>query len=141
MGEVFDPSTPAGGRALGRLADELIIWMTTVSPAGQPQPAPVWFWWDGSQVLVYSGTGGVRLRNLAVNPQVALHLDGNGTGGDVVIIEGEARHDPQAPPAHQHPEYVAKYRQRMRRNGWTPERFAELYPAAIRVRLRRVRYW
>ncbi len=127
-------------RAQARLRDELIIWMTTVRPDGRPQTSPVWFLADGPEVLVYSAATS-RIANVEANPAVALNLDGNGMGGDIVTIEGTARLVPTEPAAHANERYVTKYRQAMERNGWTPERFSELYPVAIRIALDRGRAW
>ena len=124
-----------------RLEDEVVIWMTTVNAKGQPQTSVVWYWWDGSDFLIYSLDPSSRVRNLTNNPHVSLNLDGNGRGGDEVTIEGLASIDPEAPTAAEMGEYVAKYRHRMDR-GWDgPEGFASKYPTAIRVRPTGVREW
>lgn len=127
-------------RAWQRLIDEPIIWMTTVTAAGQPQTSPVWFLLDGDEVLVYSARSR-RLTNIAANPRVALNLDGNGRGGDIVTVEGTARLVRDEPPASTNPAYVAKYVAFMARNGWTPAQFSDLYPVAVRIRLDRGRAW
>lgn len=127
------------GRAAQRLDDELILWMTTVTPKGQPQTSPVWFLWDGEEFLVYSLDRTARVRNIEQNPRVSVNLDGNGMGGDIVTIEATAVIDRSLPPASAVPEYVTKYTERMERNQWTPERFSELYPVPIRIRPTRVR--
>ena len=44
---MFDQSTEFGQRVARRLAEERIIWLTTVDQHDVPQPRPVWFWWDG----------------------------------------------------------------------------------------------
>ncbi len=124
-----------------RLDDEVVIWMTTVNPTGQPQTSLVWYWWDGSEFLIYSLDPTARVRNVAQNPRVALNFDGNGRGGDVVTIEGKAVIDTDAPTAAEMPEYVAKYRHRMDRGWGGPEEFAEKYPTAIRVTPTKVRAW
>ena len=136
---LIDRNTPAGGRALARLDDEIIIWLTTVTPGGQPQASPVWFWWDGEEFLVYS-LPSPRVRNIEHNPKVALNLDGNGEGGDIVTIEGVARIDETAPPAHENPEYVAKYQRKLDQHGWTPEWFASRYSVPLRIEPTRARY-
>ncbi len=128
-------------RAAERLATDLIAWLTTVSPSGAPQTSPVWFLWDGDEFLIYSLDDTARTRNIATNPHVALNLDGNGLGGDIVTLEGRASVDPDAPTAAAVPAYVAKYRERMDANGWSPEKFAADYPVAIRVRPTRARAW
>ncbi len=48
---MLDTTTEAGARAESRLREEMIIWLTTVRSDGQPQSVPVWFLWDGEQVL------------------------------------------------------------------------------------------
>ena len=127
-------------RARRRLDSELIAWMTTVHPDGRPQTSPVWFLVERDEVLVYSADT-VRVRNIGANPAVAMNLDGNGRGGDIVTWEGSARVVPGEPPASANEAYVTKYQAAMERNGWSPERFSELYPIAIRVRFERGRAW
>lgn len=105
----LDPGTAFGKRVEQRLRDEPLIWLTTVGANGTPQPSPVWFAWDGAQVLVYSEPGKPKLRNIERNPRVALHFDGDGQGGNVIVIQGEARIAPEVPPATDVPEYVRKY--------------------------------
>lgn len=109
-----------------------MAWLVTVSPAGAPQPVPVWFLWDGEGILIYSQPGRAKLRNIERNPRVALNLDGDGRGGDIVVLTGEARVSDD-PPADQVPEYVAKYRERIEQLGWTPESFAADYSVPLRV--------
>jgi PPOX class probable F420-dependent enzyme len=128
-------------RADQRLDEEPIIWLTTVRPSGQPQTSAVWFLRDGDEFLIYSLPDTARVENISANPLVSLNLDGNGRGGDIVTIEGVARLDPEAPPAHEVAAYVGKYRSHMERNGWTPEVFAAKYPVAIKITARRVRAW
>ncbi len=131
-----DPSTPFGERVARRLRDERVIWLTTVDAKGTPQPAPVWFWWDEATAtfLVYSRGDAKRQGHISRNPRVALNLDGNGKGGDIIVITGEARLSPDDPPSYQMPVYLEKYRESITRSFGTPEHFAELYPVALRIR-------
>ena len=41
-----------------RLGATDLIWLTTVTPEGEPQPSLVWFWWDGDTFLIYSQADG-----------------------------------------------------------------------------------
>src|ERR1700737_3057930 len=86
-----DPSTLFGERVARRLRDERLIWLTTVDAKGTPQPTPVWFLWDEatSTILVYSRADAKRLAHISQNPRVAFNLDGNGKGGDIIVITGE----------------------------------------------------
>ena len=105
---VIDESTEFGQRAARRLREEKLAWLTTVSANGTPQPIPVWFLWDGDRsILLYSRPDTPKLRHVAANPRVTLNLDGNGRGGDIVVVHGEA-HVATDPPANRVPAYVEK---------------------------------
>ena len=131
-----DSSTPFGERVARRLRDERLIWFTTVDAKGMPQPTPVWFLWDetNSTMLIYSRADAKRLVHLQQNPRVALNFDGNGTGGDIIVITGEARVSTDDPPADRLPIYAEKYRDFIARRYETPEKFASIYPVALRIR-------
>jgi PPOX class probable F420-dependent enzyme len=136
---VIDPSTPFGQRVTRRLRDDVVIWLTTVGSDLTPQPNPVWFVWDGQSLLTYNRTDAARVTHVRDRPRVSLSFDGDGKGGDIVVITGTARLAPDEPPPHQVPDYVAKYRERMIRVSGTLERFSERYPVPIRVFPTRVR--
>lgn len=136
----FDRSTAYGQRVEQRLQDEQVIWLTTVTPGGQPLPVPIWFLWDGQEeVLIYSRPNTPKLRNIANHPKVALNFNSDDTGGNIIQFDGEARLDPDAPLATGVEPYIEKYRIGIGRLGTTPEGFAADYSAAIRVRLSKVR--
>ena len=63
-----------------------MLWLTTTDSQSVPQPRPVWFLWDGDEILLYS-LESPRARNIADHPRVSLNLDGNGLGGDIVITD------------------------------------------------------
>jgi len=136
---LLDTSTEFGRRAERRLREERLAWLTTVDRAGTPQPILVWFLWDGADsVLVYSRPDTPKLRSIASNQRVSLHLDGDGVGGDMVVATGEAAVSDD-PPAHEVPEYVEKYAARLENNRWTAEEFAAMYSVPIRIRVKRIR--
>jgi PPOX class probable F420-dependent enzyme len=124
-----------------RLERELIVWLTTVRADGQPQSVPVWFVWDGGAFLVYSQRDKPKLRNIASNPMVSLHLRGTETGGEIVVVEGAADRDAGVPAAAAVQPYVDKYRSEMAENGWSPEQFAADYSEPIRIVPSVVRTW
>ena len=129
-----------GGQVSRRLESERIGWLTTVAADGTPQTSPVWFTWDGGEFLVYSKPS-ARVRNLGARPRVSLNLDGNGLGGEVVVVEGTGRIDEMAPSAADNPDYLAKYKPVMDDNGWTPAWFAGRYSVPIRIAPTKFRYW
>jgi len=135
-----DTSTEFGARVQRRLRDEPIAWLTLVDPAGTPQPAPIWFLWDGESALIYSDKKAKRLAHLQKNPHVSLNLDGNGHGGDIVVLTGEVTEDPTAPAPQDNEPYLAKYGSRIANGGWkTPEVFAETFGVPLRFTPTRVR--
>ena len=68
---------------------------------------------------------------------MALHLNDNGTGGDVVVVSGRAQQSDD-PSADQMPAYVEKYLGLIEGNTWTPASFAADYSVPIRVSPTRV---
>ncbi len=138
---LIDPAKPGGARALDRLEHEAIIWLTTVTPDGQPQSSPIWFVWRDDEIVVYSLAVTPRVTNIAANPRVALNLNSTPDGDEVLSIDGEARIDRDARPSKDDAEYIAKYRSLLDSYGWTPERLSAGYPLAIRIRPLRARYF
>lgn len=122
-----------------KLANELVVWLTTVRHDGQPQTSPVWFAWDDGSFLIYSRAGQQKVRNILGNPRVALALEQDGTGSDVATLEGRALIDEEAPPADEVGAYVAKYGPRMEAISGSEEAFAKDYRVAIRVEVTRRR--
>jgi PPOX class probable F420-dependent enzyme len=138
---VLDPAKQGHAQAERRLRSEPIVWLTTVRADGQAQASPVWFLWDGETFLLYSQPEAQKIRNLAAHPKVALHLDDDGSGGDVVTVEGTATVEPDTPRADRVDGYLAKYRTAIEALGYEPGPFARTYSLAIRVRPTRVRVW
>lgn len=135
---MIDESGEFGARVARHLREEVVVWMTTVSPAGAPVPRPVWFVWDGREsVLMYSEPK-ARIRNIEANPRVTLNFGGDGGGGDIVVLSGEASVDRDAPAAGEQPEYLAKYSEHIARIGMTPDSFSGRYSVPVRIAIRRV---
>lgn len=127
----LNPGSEYGQRVQRRLRDEQVAWLTTVDGAGTPRSVPVWFHWDDEAILIYSQPGQLKLRNIERNPRVNLHLNGDAHGGDIVVLIGEARVAPNAPPATSHPAYLEKYRDGITQIGLNPESFAASYSVPI----------
>lgn len=131
---VFDSGSESDLHALERLEADMVGWLTTVTPDGQPQTFPIWFLWEDGEALVYSDRRAKRNANIAVNPRVSLHLNDNGRGGDVVVVEGEARVDGATPPPDRNPAYLAKYGAWINDYLSSPEEMATIYNVPLRIR-------
>lgn len=136
---MIDRSTEFGARVARHLREEIVVWLTTVTPRGSPLPSPVWFLWDGAESIVMYSMPGARVRNIESNSRVALNFAGDGRGGDIVVLSGEAAIDRDAPPADRAGEYRAKYDGHISRIGLTPETFAQRYSVPVRIHLARLR--
>ncbi|GAA1871036.1 TIGR03667 family PPOX class F420-dependent oxidoreductase [Pseudonocardia ailaonensis] len=135
-------STPtlAPGQAQ-RLADETIAWLTTVNAEGAPAPTPVWFLWTGAEFLVFSKPRTAKLAGIGRNPLVALHLNSDAHGGDVLVVTGTARVDEAGVSEQEWGSYAEKYGRGFRSLGVTPEAFADDYSVLLRITPERVRGW
>jgi PPOX class probable F420-dependent enzyme len=117
-----------------RLRGNLITWLTTVRPDGQPVTVPVWFLLrDDESVLVYSQPNTLKLRNVQQNPRVALGLDVTDLGRDIIRLDGTAQHVEDVPLADQNQEYVTKYIERIGALFGTADKFAELFSASVLI--------
>jgi len=130
---MLDLARPRHAQIDGRLRAEPIIWLSTVQPDGRPHLVPVWFWWDGATVLIFSKPGSQKVRNLRHSSHVVLALDTADEGEDVVLFEGRAELLEDNVVQATLPAYAAKYAALFARTGSTPERMAREYSQAIRV--------
>ncbi len=129
----LDPTTEFGARVAAHLADDQVVWLTTVRADGRPEPSPVWFLWDAGAVLIYSQENTLKLRNIAARPNVSLNFNATEHGGDVVVITGHAEILPDAPRAFDVPAYITKYTGGIESISMTPQSFGDGYPVTIRV--------
>jgi PPOX class probable F420-dependent enzyme len=132
---MIDESTEFGARVARHLREEIVVWMTTVTPAGSPVPRPVWFIWDGAESVVMYSQPRARIRNLETNPRVTLNFAGDGDGGDIVVLSGSAAVDRDVPSADRNAEYLSKYDEHIARIDMTPETFAREYSVPVHIKL------
>jgi PPOX class probable F420-dependent enzyme len=88
-------------------------------------------------VSMYSQPG-ARVRNVLANPKVTLNFDGDGRGGDIVVLSGTARIEAGAPSADANPAWLAKYTGQIEQFGMTPASYAARFSVPLRIRLTRV---
>jgi len=133
---MIDFTTKLGSHAAKRLQNEHIIWLATTSADGTPQPNPVWFYWDGERILVYSQPTSHKLTNIRRNPRVSLNFRANDEGGDIIVLTGDASIDEK--PKHDS-RFIEKYRESIPKIGHTPETLAASYSVLIRILPSKVR--
>lgn len=129
----MDTTTLAGARVRRFLEQEPVVWLSTVRPDGAPHLVPIWFWWDGEAVLVFSKPDAQKVRNLRNQPRVMLALGDADDDFDVGLIEGRAEllatpTTEVLPPAH-----LAKYRDQLAAIGLGSDEYATTYSQVIRI--------
>ena len=127
---MIDFTTKLGVSAAKRLQAEQVIWLTTTSLNGTPQPNPVWFYWDGERILIYSQPASVKLGNIRRNPKVSLNFNSDEEGGSIIVLTGVASLDEH--PKHDS-RYIEKYREAIPKIGHTAESLAAAYSVQIRI--------
>ena len=129
-----DASAACRPAAEAALRDDPVVWLSSVQPDGRPHLVPVWFHWDGEQIVAFSKPQARKVDNLRDDPRVMLAVGTPGPNFEVELIEATAEL-PDAPAAEVMPEgFGAKYRELLRRANLTVHRFAEVYSQPIVLR-------
>ncbi|MFL5777301.1 MAG: pyridoxamine 5'-phosphate oxidase family protein [Chloroflexota bacterium] len=110
-----------------------IVWLSTVRPDGTPQVIPVWYWWDGEALVIFSKPHAQKVRNIRSNPAVALALGEPDDDFDVALVEARAELL-DTPTAAVLPEpFLEKYANRMAAVGLDRATFAATYSQVVVV--------
>ena len=81
--------------AVEQLQQAKNYWFSTTRPDGRPHAMPAWAVWLDDAVYFDGSPETRRMRNLALNPAISVHLE---SGDKVVILEGEAHQaEPPSP--------------------------------------------
>ena len=113
-----------------RLESDHHAWLTTVAKSGQPVPRLVWFYSDGTDVIVYSMPNAAKIRHIDAHPRVSLNLDSDGNGAGMILVVGSAVVDEVGVDPRKDGPFWAKYSKDAERLG-----LSEAY-AAYSTRLR-----
>jgi PPOX class probable F420-dependent enzyme len=92
-----------------RLTGDSYGWLTTVAKSGQPVPKLVWFYFDGTDVVVYTEPNSAKVRHIRSHPRVSLNLDSDGHGGGIIVVGGTAAVDSDDADPRDDTPYWAKY--------------------------------
>jgi len=65
------------------------VWMD-----GSPRVIPIWFHWNGTEIVMATPPKAPKLRALARNPRVSLTIDDNVFPHKVLLVRGTARLEP-----------------------------------------------
>ncbi len=127
--------------AVDRNRTAAAVWMASVRPDGSPHLIPLWFVWDGDDLIVLSKPNAQKVRNLRSNPRVVLALGSVTNGMDVDLIEGFGEILDAPSSAVVSGAAFARYAGLMARLGLTLDVFFATYSQPIRIRLIRRLNW
>jgi hypothetical protein len=65
-----------------------------IATDGTPRVIPIWFHWNGTEIVMASPPKAPKVKALAKNPRVAITIDGNTFPHKVLLIRGNARQEP-----------------------------------------------
>ncbi len=137
----MDGTNRSASRIRRFLEREPVVWLSTVRPDGGPHLVPIWFWWDGDSLLVFSKPNAQKVRNLRDRASVMLALGDAEDDFDVGMLEGRAelldRPTRDVMPA----AHVAKYASQLGALGLSAEAYAATYSQVIRIRPVRFLPW
>ncbi|MET0701104.1 MAG: TIGR03667 family PPOX class F420-dependent oxidoreductase [Mycobacterium sp.] len=92
-----------------RLTDSQYGWLTTVAKSGQPVPKLIWFYFDGTDIVIYTMPTAAKVGHIERHPQVSVNLDSDGNGGGIVVIGGVATIDATGVDPREDGPYWAKF--------------------------------
>ena len=120
-----------------RLSSDHYGWLTTVAKSGQPVPKLVWFYFDGTDVIVYSEPTAAKVRHIGNSPRVSFNLDSDGTGSGIIVVGGTATVDAEGADPLQDERYRAKYGELAASFGFSEE-FLAAYNTRLKISIDRV---
>lgn len=135
----IDPNDSFIQHVVQRLQDEQVIWLTTIGHDGLPQPRPVWFWWDGETLIIYTMPNAAKVKHIQRDPRVALNFESGHDGEDVVVFHGHAWLDSDPVPSAIRQAYLTKYAAGIAYINMTPESLTATFNTVIRVKPEKVR--
>jgi PPOX class probable F420-dependent enzyme len=139
---VAQPGTDAAAaRAENFLRIEPVVWLSTVCPDGRPHLVPIWFWWDGTSVLVASKPNARKIGNLRLNPSCMLAVGDAAADFDVALIEARAELTSIPTRTVLDAGLFRKYRDRMLAIGLERDEFEATYSQVVRITPNRCLPW
>jgi hypothetical protein len=89
-----------------------------ISTDGTPRVIPIWFHWNGGEIVMASPPKAPKLKALAKNPRVSLTIDDNTFPHKVLLIRGSARLEPVEGIVPEYEAAAARYFDAELAKGW-----------------------
>jgi PPOX class probable F420-dependent enzyme len=135
----LDLSNAFQARVADRLRTQTVGWLTTVGADGVPQPSIIWFLWDGGDKIQIYSQDNQKVRNINRHAGVSFNFDGDGKGGNMIVLTGTAVIDPSRPSVAENAPYVEKYASGIKSVSGDPAGFAAAYHKPIVMAITKLR--
>jgi PPOX class probable F420-dependent enzyme len=80
------------------LAEANVAVLATVDRRGRPHAAPIWYLYDDGEIIIATGEGSQKHRNVENNPEVTLVVDRRTVPYFAVMVHGRAEIGPALAP-------------------------------------------
>ena len=138
----IDASTEFGAKAIARITEQKLAWLTTIDSKGTPQPNPVWFIWDDGSIIMFSKPDQAKLKNIARSGRVSFNLDATEDEEQITIFTGQAEIiDRATVPQELFDRYAEKYAQGMIHIELPRPQYEAAYTQVIRFTPEKLRGW
>lgn len=89
-----------------------------IATDGTPRVVPIWFHWNGREIVMATPPKAPKLKALAKNPRVSLTIDDNTFPHKVLLIRGSARLEPVEGIVPEYEAAAARYFDAELAKGW-----------------------
>ncbi len=89
-----------------------------IATDGTPRVIPIWFHWNGHEIVMATPPKAPKLKALAKNPRVSLTIDDNTFPHKVLLIRGSARLEPVEGIVPEYEAAAARYFDAELAKGW-----------------------
>jgi PPOX class probable F420-dependent enzyme len=99
---------------------------------GGPRVVPIWFHWNGSEIVMATPPKAPKLKALAKNPKVALTIDDNVFPHKVLLVRGSARLEPLGGMVPEYAMAAERYFGAEQGKAWVAQ-MSQMSPTMVRV--------
>src|SRR5262250_1527558 len=114
------------------LASKIPARLAYVWTDGTPRVVPIWFHWNGREIVMGTPPRAPKLRALAKNPKVSLTIDDNTFPHKVLLIRGTARLEPVQGIVPEYEAAAARYFDEATAKGWLTQ-LRSLVSSMVRI--------
>jgi len=114
------------------LASNIPARLAYVWTDGTPRVAPIWFHWDGRELVLGTPPKAPKLKALAHNPRVAITIDDNAFPHKVLLIRGTARMKTMDGVVPEYAQAAERYFGREQGKAWVEQVRAKI-PQMVRI--------